>query len=444
MRRSRSWIPIDREMLYRRYFREETQAELGRRFGISQMQVSRRLSRILVRLQRRLLAEEDQARPQARATAARTSAAETRQQGRVRCGRERCRPARRRTFGQHHVRARRRAPQPHRSRAEQHHRRPASRRRQDAPHRCPPRPPAGPRRWQATNSASRKAAGQNAGSSASPASRATSRARGRSAALPVKTILCPSTASCRATSAKRSRGPQPAAVGRAHVHHRGTRSRGWPRLAGCSRKSSASASMPCHCSSRVQRSARECPPVQAGPACRRSGGPDHVPAATAASRALAFRPAAVEVHRDVHLPGLDGNRNVQARGGQQFVAAHQVQRPPAARPVPRKGGGGPGRRAAAHGAPAPQRADRPASVPAGPAGGLSGRAARCFHCLASSAAGALAGRLSRSLAGRRGGWLFSSGPDGERRGYGRQRFAAAQGCAVRPGRNAGGGCALQR
>ena len=48
--------PDDREMLYRRYFREETQAELGERFGISQMQVSRRLSRILVWLQRRLLA----------------------------------------------------------------------------------------------------------------------------------------------------------------------------------------------------------------------------------------------------------------------------------------------------------------------------------------------------------------------------------------------------
>jgi RNA polymerase sigma-B factor len=51
--------PDDREMLYRRYFREETQTELGKRFGISQMQVSRRLSRILVWLQHRLLDEED-------------------------------------------------------------------------------------------------------------------------------------------------------------------------------------------------------------------------------------------------------------------------------------------------------------------------------------------------------------------------------------------------
>jgi len=52
--------PDDRELLHLRFFGEETQADLGRRFGISQMQVSRRLARILGRLQRRLLAEEDQ------------------------------------------------------------------------------------------------------------------------------------------------------------------------------------------------------------------------------------------------------------------------------------------------------------------------------------------------------------------------------------------------
>jgi RNA polymerase sigma-B factor len=68
--------PDDREMLYRRYFREETQSELGRRFGISQMQVSRRLSRILVCLQHRLLAEEDQGSRSSR-TAASTSPTET-------------------------------------------------------------------------------------------------------------------------------------------------------------------------------------------------------------------------------------------------------------------------------------------------------------------------------------------------------------------------------
>lgn len=45
----------DRELLYRRYFCEETQVQLGERLGMSQMQVSRRLARVLVDLQRRLL-----------------------------------------------------------------------------------------------------------------------------------------------------------------------------------------------------------------------------------------------------------------------------------------------------------------------------------------------------------------------------------------------------
>ncbi|WP_240720981.1 sigma-70 family RNA polymerase sigma factor [Pseudarthrobacter sp. NamE2] len=44
----------DRELLYRRYFCEETQVQLGQRLGMSQMQVSRRLARVLVELQRRL------------------------------------------------------------------------------------------------------------------------------------------------------------------------------------------------------------------------------------------------------------------------------------------------------------------------------------------------------------------------------------------------------
>jgi RNA polymerase sigma-B factor len=47
--------PADRELLYRRYFCEETQVQLGKRLGMSQMQVSRRLARVLVELQRRLL-----------------------------------------------------------------------------------------------------------------------------------------------------------------------------------------------------------------------------------------------------------------------------------------------------------------------------------------------------------------------------------------------------
>ncbi|CAN7382462.1 sigma-70 family RNA polymerase sigma factor [Pseudarthrobacter oxydans] len=46
--------PADRELLYRRYFCEETQVQLGRRLGMSQMQVSRRLARVLVALQRKL------------------------------------------------------------------------------------------------------------------------------------------------------------------------------------------------------------------------------------------------------------------------------------------------------------------------------------------------------------------------------------------------------
>jgi RNA polymerase sigma-B factor len=45
----------DRELLYRRYFCEETQVELGKRLGMTQMQVSRRLARVLVDLQRRLV-----------------------------------------------------------------------------------------------------------------------------------------------------------------------------------------------------------------------------------------------------------------------------------------------------------------------------------------------------------------------------------------------------
>lgn len=44
----------DRELLYRRYFCEETQVQLGKQLGMSQMQVSRRLAKVLVELQRRL------------------------------------------------------------------------------------------------------------------------------------------------------------------------------------------------------------------------------------------------------------------------------------------------------------------------------------------------------------------------------------------------------
>ncbi|WP_307458093.1 sigma factor-like helix-turn-helix DNA-binding protein [Pseudarthrobacter oxydans] len=44
--------------MYRRFFCEESQAELGRRFGVSQIQISRRLARVLMCLQQRLLEAE--------------------------------------------------------------------------------------------------------------------------------------------------------------------------------------------------------------------------------------------------------------------------------------------------------------------------------------------------------------------------------------------------
>lgn len=67
--------PADRELLYRRYFCEETQVQLGERLGMSQMQVSRRLARVLVALQRRL--QESSYADSSLSAAASTSAAET-------------------------------------------------------------------------------------------------------------------------------------------------------------------------------------------------------------------------------------------------------------------------------------------------------------------------------------------------------------------------------
>lgn len=49
----------DRELLYLRYFCEETQVQLGRKLGMSQMQVSRRLAKVLMKLQRRLEGNAD-------------------------------------------------------------------------------------------------------------------------------------------------------------------------------------------------------------------------------------------------------------------------------------------------------------------------------------------------------------------------------------------------
>lgn len=68
--------PGDRELLYRRYFCEETQVQLGRRLGMTQMQVSRRLARVLVELQRRLV-ESSYAADSSSAAAASTSSAVT-------------------------------------------------------------------------------------------------------------------------------------------------------------------------------------------------------------------------------------------------------------------------------------------------------------------------------------------------------------------------------
>jgi RNA polymerase sigma-B factor len=62
----------ERELLYRRYFCEESQTDLGRRFGVSQMQISRRLARVLVRLQQRLSEAEGHNSPSSR-TASSTS-----------------------------------------------------------------------------------------------------------------------------------------------------------------------------------------------------------------------------------------------------------------------------------------------------------------------------------------------------------------------------------
>ncbi len=67
--------PADRELLYRRYFCEETQVQLGERLGMSQMQVSRRLARVLVALQRRL--QESSYAESSLSAAANTSSAET-------------------------------------------------------------------------------------------------------------------------------------------------------------------------------------------------------------------------------------------------------------------------------------------------------------------------------------------------------------------------------
>lgn len=57
--------PSEKELLYRRYFMEQTQQVIADALGMSQMQVSRALSRILVRLQKTLLSSPAQPHPAA-------------------------------------------------------------------------------------------------------------------------------------------------------------------------------------------------------------------------------------------------------------------------------------------------------------------------------------------------------------------------------------------
>lgn len=50
----------EKELLFRRYFHEESQDRIARRLGMTQMQISRLLSRTLVKLQKRLLERSDE------------------------------------------------------------------------------------------------------------------------------------------------------------------------------------------------------------------------------------------------------------------------------------------------------------------------------------------------------------------------------------------------
>jgi RNA polymerase sigma-B factor len=49
----------DRRLLYRRFYREETQSAIAEALGMTQVQVSRKLARILVALQAQLLGDAD-------------------------------------------------------------------------------------------------------------------------------------------------------------------------------------------------------------------------------------------------------------------------------------------------------------------------------------------------------------------------------------------------
>ncbi|MCC3278605.1 sigma-70 family RNA polymerase sigma factor [Arthrobacter sp. zg-Y40] len=62
----RNLTDADKELLFRRYFHEESQQAIGTRLGLTQMQVSRRLARILVQLQHELLGPSEAAANAAR------------------------------------------------------------------------------------------------------------------------------------------------------------------------------------------------------------------------------------------------------------------------------------------------------------------------------------------------------------------------------------------
>ena len=59
----RNLSDADKDLLFLRYFHEESQQAIGTRLGLTQMQVSRRLARILVHLQHELLGAAEAARP---------------------------------------------------------------------------------------------------------------------------------------------------------------------------------------------------------------------------------------------------------------------------------------------------------------------------------------------------------------------------------------------
>lgn len=65
----------EKDLLFRRYFHEEAQQVIGERLGMTQMQVSRRLAKILVKLQHEILGQPGRPAPAGRTGAMRRTAA---------------------------------------------------------------------------------------------------------------------------------------------------------------------------------------------------------------------------------------------------------------------------------------------------------------------------------------------------------------------------------